>query len=43
MKCPQEMCPYWGGDGCVCDVLDIDQEERDRATRAVSDWLGEEG
>lgn len=23
MTCDQEMCPHWGGDGCVCAVLDI--------------------
>jgi hypothetical protein len=43
MRCEQEMCPFWGGDGCVCAVLDIDPDEREQAQQAVLDWLGEEG
>lgn len=23
-RCDQEMCPYWDGEGCPCDVFDID-------------------
>jgi hypothetical protein len=22
--CEQEMCPYWTGEGCACDVMGID-------------------
>lgn len=37
------MCPYWTGNGCACDVLEIDDDERTRAQQAVREWLGEEG
>lgn len=23
MKCEQELCPFWTGEGCACDVMDI--------------------
>lgn len=29
--CDQEMCPFWTGSGCACDVLEIDEHERARA------------
>jgi len=29
MRCGQEMCPYWGGDGnvCLCALFDLDPPE----------------
>ena len=27
--CDQEMCPYWDGHGCPCEVFDISPEARD--------------
>lgn len=43
MSCQAEMCPYWTGQGCACDVLAIEPEDREQAQQAVRDWLGEEG
>ena len=28
MRCAQELCEYWNGSGCVCDVLDLSSDER---------------
>lgn len=35
MRCDQEMCPFWDGHGCPCEVLDISEEERERQKRAL--------
>lgn len=24
-NCGQEMCPYWTGQGCACEVMSIDR------------------
>jgi hypothetical protein len=33
MRCDQEDCPFWDGDGCPCRVLDISEEAREQAER----------
>lgn len=25
MRCDQEMCPMWDGDGCPCDTFELDR------------------
>ena len=38
-RCDAEMCPFWTGHGCACDVLDIDEEERDaERKRLENQW-----
>jgi hypothetical protein len=27
MRCDQEMCPMWDGDGCPCDTFDLDRDD----------------
>lgn len=36
------MCPYWTGQGCACEVMDIEPADRERAQKALRDWLAEE-
>ena len=40
MRCDQEDCPFWDGDGCPCSVLDITAEEREKAKRAYRNVMG---
>lgn len=28
--CKAELCPMWGGDGCLCDVFGLDPENPPR-------------
>lgn len=28
--CNQELCQYWTGQGCYCEVAGIDPEDRDK-------------
>ena len=39
MTCPQELCRNWTGQGCICEVMDL---EPDVATEddEVEPWLG---
>jgi hypothetical protein len=30
MKCDQELCPFWTGDGCACEVMGIERDPYDR-------------
>lgn len=30
MKCPQELCQNWTGQGCACEVLDLEPGVVDR-------------
>lgn len=25
-ECDQEMCPMWDGEGCPCDLFDLDRD-----------------
>jgi hypothetical protein len=27
MRCDQEMCPMWDGDGCPCNTFDLDPDD----------------
>ena len=27
MRCEAELCPNWTGQGCICEVLDLDRPE----------------
>lgn len=42
-SCEAELCPYWTGQGCACDFLDISEEERQEYRREVLNWLEAEG
>lgn len=35
MRCEQELCPFWGGDGCICAVADIGEDEREQAKEGL--------
>ena len=28
MRCNAEMCPFWTGMGCACDVMGLEEDER---------------
>lgn len=28
MRCEEEQCPFWTGDGCACAVMDLDDDDR---------------
>jgi hypothetical protein len=28
-SCYAETCKYWTGDGCICEVMDIDDDDRE--------------
>lgn len=38
MKCEQELCPFWSGSGCICDVVDIGDTDRRLARDASEGW-----
>jgi hypothetical protein len=38
MKCEQEMCPFWSGSGCVCDVVGIGSSDVRLAANASEGW-----
>lgn len=48
MSCNAEMCPNWTGHGCICDVMDIDDDDRcahewiDTGTNEQCDHCGKE-
>lgn len=27
MKCQQELCEYWTGQGCICTIMDLPHDE----------------
>lgn len=27
MKCEQELCPFWAGEGCACAVMGIERDD----------------
>jgi hypothetical protein len=33
MRCDEELCPFWTGDGCACAVMGVDVAERRAAQR----------
>lgn len=45
MRCDQEMCPMWDGEGCPCDTFGLDRDDLpvdgvftvDHTTRGASD------
>ncbi len=39
--CEAELCPFWTGQGCACDVMGFDLDERPRPVRDFDpeeDW-----
>jgi hypothetical protein len=40
-RCDQELCPNWGGDGRVCECVQLDLEPGE-AARALRVELGDE-
>ena len=36
VKCEQELCPFWSGNGCICDVFSIPADDR-QTLRNMSD------
>lgn len=39
MTCQQETCPFWTGSGCLCAVMELDDEDR---KRAKANWEDDE-
>lgn len=37
MSCEAEDCPFWTGDGCACQLLDLDDSDR-RRQREANGW-----
>lgn len=38
MKCEQELCPAWTGDGCACAVMGLDPDTCPLCKRPVHDY-----
>lgn len=33
--CDQETCPFWTGSGCICEVVGLDEDDRNEQRRVL--------